>query len=358
MYELQRQKLVLGSTDRKNNCIFTSQLLSLEKAYQNLRTQKIITAIGILLFIAKLVAWYVTNSVAILTDALESTVNVVAGLVGIYSLYLSSRPRDQNHPYGHGKIEFISAAIEGSLIGFAGLLIIYEAVGHLFHPSQIQKLDIGIILVAITAFINYIAGWYCVKLGIKNNSQVLIAGGKHLKTDTYSTAGIILGLACIYWFKIWWLDSAVAIIFAIIIIYTGYGIIRTSIAGIMDEADEELIKKMVAILQKNRRENWIDFHNLRIIKNGNTLHIDCHLTVPWYFNVHEAHREIDQFSQLVTGEFGTAIELFVHNDGCLEFSCQICNKQNCTKRLHPYQKEVEWTFENVTSNVKHRLPKN
>lgn len=335
--------------------IFAAQFLSVATAKQNLRLQQIVTAIGIVLFIAKMIAWYLTGSVAILTDALESTVNVIAGLIGVYSLYVSAKPKDKDHPYGHGKAEFISAAVEGTLITVAGFVIIYEAINNLVHPHDIKKLDYGILLVAVTAVINYITGAVCVRVGKKNNSLALIASGKHLQTDTYSTIGIIAGLVIIYLTNIWWVDSAVAILFAFIIMFTGYKIVRTSIAGIMDEADEALIKKMVALLNNNRRENWIDLHNLRIIQYGSKLHVDCHLTVPWYLNVHEAHKEIDELSALVKTEFGESLELFVHSDGCMDFSCSICMKQNCTVRKHPFEKRVEWTTDNISSDLKHQL---
>lgn len=300
-------------------------------------------------------AWILTGSVAILTDALESIVNVVAGLFGLYSLYLSAKPRDLEHPYGHGKIEFISAAIEGSLISVAGLLIIYEAAMALREPHSVKKLDAGIILVAATALINFFAGIYCESVGKKNNSLALIASGKHLKSDTYTTAGIIAGLALLYFTGIGWLDSAVAILFALIIIYTGVKIIRTSIAGIMDEADIFLLKDIITMLNKNRSENWIDLHNLRIIKYGATLHLDCHLTVPWYFNVHEAHGEIDKLSNIVKEKFGESVELFVHSDGCLDFSCPICDKMECAVRKHPFMKKLEWNLDNISANHKHNL---
>jgi cation diffusion facilitator family transporter len=327
----------------------------MQTAQQNLRLQKIITTIAILLFVVKIVAWYITNSVAILTDALESIVNVIAALIGLYSLYISAKPKDYDHPYGHGKAEFISAAIEGTLIAVAGFVIIYEAIDNLLRPHTIQQLDYGIILVGSTAIINYVTGFICLKTGKKNNSLALIASGKHLQTDTWSTLGIIAGLLLLLLTKINWIDSAVALIFSFIIIYTGYKIIRKSIAGIMDETDEELLKQMVTTLNKNRKENWIDLHNLRIIKYGGTLHLDCHLTVPWFLNVHEAHNEIDELSALVKKEFGESMELFVHSDGCLDFSCAICTKQNCTVRKHSFEKKIEWTMENISSNNKHSV---
>ena len=307
------------------------------------------------LFIMKVIAWKLTGSVAILTDALESTVNVIAGLIGVYSLYVSAKPKDLDHPYGHGKAEFLSAAIEGTLISLAGLIIIYEAINNLIHPHPIQRLDYGILLVAITGIINYVAGFICIKTGKQNNSLALMASGKHLQTDTYSTIGIIVGLILLYFLKLWWIDSAVAILFAFIIMFTGYKIIRSSVSGIMDQADVTLMNKMVVMLDDNRPENWIDLHNLRIIKYGGTLHIDCHLTVPWYLNVWEAHTEIDALSGLVKENFGDSIELFVHNDPCLDFSCHICSKHDCNVRRHPFTKKIEWTMENITKDIKHHL---
>ena len=303
----------------------------------------------------KLVAWYLTGSVAILTDALESTVNVVAGLIGIYSLYVSAKPKDTDHPYGHGKAEFLSAAIEGTLISVAGFIIVYEAINNLIHPHPIQSLDYGIWIVAATAVINYITGSICISTGKKNNSLALMASGKHLQSDTYSTVGIIAGLILLYFVKLWWIDSAVAMLFAFIIMFTGYKIVRTSVAGIMDEADTTLLEKLVVMLNTNRRPNWIDVHNLRIIKYGGTIHLDCHLTVPWYLNVHQAHEEIDALSALVKNEYGESMELFVHSDGCLDFSCNICTKDDCAVRKHPFEQKIEWTMDNIVSNNKHRV---
>ena len=327
----------------------------MQTAQQNLSIQKGVTAISVFLLIVKLTAWYITGSVAILTDALESIVNVVASLIGVYSLYVSAKPKDLDHPYGHGKVEFISAAIEGTLISVAAVFIIFEAANNLRHPHTIQKLDYGIYLVAVTAVINYVAGIVCVRSGEKTNSLALIASGKHLKSDTYTTIGIVAGLILLLISGINWIDSAVSILFALIILVTGYKIVRSSIAGIMDEADINLLKNMVDTLNKNRSENWIDLHNLRIIKYGPTLHLDCHLTVPWYFNVHEAHKEIDELSGLVRKNYGESVELFVHSDGCLDFSCAICDKRECTVRKHAFEKKIPWTMENISTNHKHTI---
>ena len=327
------------------------------KSKENFEIQKKLTVIIVLLFLIKLTAWYYTNSVAILTDTLEYTINVISGFIGLYSLYLSAKPKDKNHPYGHGKVEFLSATIEGTLMVVSSFVIIYEAITNLKHPHELKQLDYGIYLVALTGVINYVVGHFSIKNGKKNNSLALIATGRHMQSDTYATLGIVIGLVLIYFTHYTWIDSAVAFIFAVIIIVSGYKILRTSIAGIMDEADDELLEKMVGYCQAKRRENWIDLHNLRFIKYGGTLHLDCHLTIPWYFNIHEGHLEVDELEKIVKNNFGDSVELMVHTDGCLDFSCKICSKKECPMRKHEMVKTIEWTIENISLDNKHRIEK-
>lgn len=322
---------------------------------ENLRLQRILILVAIILFIVKIVAWFLTNSLAILTDALESIVNIVAGFLGLYSLNLATKPKDADHPYGHGKVEFLSAGVEGSMILIAGFFIIYKAVQSFFYPHAIAKLDFGIYLIAATALVNFILGKICISTGKRNNSLQLIAGGKHLITDTYSTSGILIGLVVIYFTDLVFIDSLIACMVAIIIIYTGYKIVRVSIAGIMDEADEKLLKDFVSLLNQHRKENWIDLHNMRIIKYGSTLHCDCHLTVPWYLNVNEAHAEIEALASLIKNEFGEAVELFVHSDPCRDYSCKICSKHDCMVRQHPFEKRITWTIKNISRDAKHDI---
>jgi cation diffusion facilitator family transporter len=322
---------------------------------QNLTVQKWVAGISVMLLVVKFIAYYSTHSVSILTDALESITNVAAGFIGLYSLYIAAKPRDMDHPYGHGKAEFISAAIEGTMIGSAGAIILYKAIQNLIHPVELHKIDYGIILVAVTAIINFTLGYFCLRVARKNNSVALMASGRHLQSDTWSTLGIIAGLLLLYVTGYKWIDSAVAIAFGLFIIFTSYRIIRSSIAGIMDEADLKLLGRMVQVLNANRPENRVDMHNLRVIKYGSVLHVDCHLTVPWYLNVHEAHKEIDALADLIRREFGYSFELFVHSDGCLPFQCPICGKQDCPERQYNFEKKITWTLENISKNKKHAL---
>lgn len=320
---------------------------------KSLQLQRNLAFLAILLLGIKLLAWWLTGSVAVYTDALESIVNVFTGLFGWYSLWLAARPRDRNHPYGHGKVEFISSAIEGLLIILAGLAIIYEAGVQWYHPEPIRKLDKGLLLLAFTALINFAVGTYALKTGKSSHSATLQAAGSHLRTDTYSTVGIIIGLVLLKITGWQWLDIAVALFFALVILTTGYRILRRSMAGIMDEADLTLLDELIQYLEKHRRPAWIDLHNLRIIQYGHVLHLDGHLTLPWYFTVREAHEEIDALDKLIRDKFGDAVEMFVHVDGCEAFSCPICLKTDCPVRQHAYTHTIPWTTENVLLNKKH-----
>jgi cation diffusion facilitator family transporter len=320
----------------------------------SIRLQRYVAILSLLLFLIKIFAWYQTHSISILTDALESIVNVIAGFFGLYSLVLSAKPRDPEHPYGHGKVEFISAAIEGTMIVLAGLTIIWESVQQLMHPEALHRVTDGMLLLASTALINAGLGWWAGRQGKKQSSLVLMASGKHLMADALTTGGILVGLAMLQMTGWSWLDPVIALGLAGWIIWTGYQIVRQSIAGIMDEADHALIDRLMDYMDQHRQPNWIDLHNLRVIKYGTKLHIDAHLTLPWFFNMHEAHREIDALSELVRSHFGQSVELFIHTDGCLDFSCSICDIKHCEKRQTPFVKRVPWTRESVSTDEKHR----
>jgi len=326
------------------------------KTSATVRVQQWVVITSIILFALKVAAYFLTNSVAVLTDALESTVNVVTGFTGLYSLRLAARPRDDNHPYGHGKIELISASFEGILILVAGLIIVYEALINLLHPHVLGQLSTGILIVSSTALINYGLGWWAISTARKHHSMALEASGKHLHSDTWTTLGIVGGLLLLRLTGIVWIDSAVAMIFAVFIIVEGGKIIRKTVAGLTDEADAELLQRLIVAFNQQKREAWIDLHNLRVIKYGPILHLDCHITVPWYFNVNQAHEEVSALESLIAAEFQQSLEMFVHTDGCVPpNSCRVCPLEHCTERKAPFEGRLEWTLENVTLNQKHGM---
>ncbi|MBC8172887.1 MAG: cation transporter [Chitinophagales bacterium] len=324
---------------------------------QNIKLQRIVVAVAILLLLIKFTAYFITQSNAILTDALESIINVVTGAFGLYSLILAAKPKDADHPYGHGKIEFISATIEGSMILIAGIFIIGKSVYNLIYPQSIQNLPEGILLITIAGIINFFMGWMMQKQGTRTNSITLIAGGKHLQSDGWSTTGLLAGLGLLYFFNYLWIDSIVSMLFGTYILLQGFKIVRRSVAGIMDEADTELLKTIVTTLNNNRHPNWMDLHNLRIIKYGSTLHFDCHLTVPYYFSVKEGHDELEKMETTIRQYHNAYSEWFVHLDPCVPpRMCRICIKSDCNVRQADFEKKIEWDLENTLRNQKHGLP--
>lgn len=319
--------------------------------------QKLIAAFGVLLFVGKIIAWKLTDSDAVFSDAMESIVNVISAFMGLYSLHLASKPKDEDHPYGHGKVEFVTSGIEGALIAIAGIMIIYEGINSLVTGKILSELDWGIAIIAATAFINYILGYISVKKGEKENSLVLISSGKHLQSDTMTTLGVVISLVIVYFTKIYWIDSVVALIFGLYIIFVGYKIVRKSLRGIMDEQDPELLNNIIHILENNRKTEWIDVHNMKIQQFGASLHIDAHITLPWYYSLREAHNEMENVILLLAKNTKRTVEFNFHMDDCKPISCTICQIMDCPVREQPFVKRVEWTPENVTSVDKHSVDK-
>ncbi|SHK99694.1 cation diffusion facilitator family transporter [Chryseobacterium polytrichastri] len=317
--------------------------------------QKWIATFGIILFIGKIVAWKLTNSDAVFSDAMESIVNVISAFMGLYSLHLAAKPKDEDHPYGHGKVEFVTSGIEGALIAIAGIMIIYEGINSLIIGKVLNKLDWGIWIIAATAIVNYYLGYISINKGKRENSLVLISSGKHLQSDTITTLGVVISLVVVYFTKIYWIDSAVALVFGAYIIFVGYKIVRKSLSGIMDEQDPDLLNQIVHILENNRKTEWIDIHNMKIQQFGASLHIDAHITLPWYYTLRDAHKEMEKVIILLAKNTKRTVEFNFHMDDCRTVSCPVCQIADCPVREKEFVKRVEWTAENVTREVKHTI---
>jgi cation diffusion facilitator family transporter len=310
--------------------------------------------VSFLLLIIKFYSFYITNSTAILTDALESIVNVVAAGFATYSIFLSSMPRDDNHPYGHGKIEFFSAGVEGTLIILAGIFICYQSIYNLFFPNELEKLIEGVILVSFAGMVNGVLGFILYKKGKKLNSLTLEASGRHLFTDTLTSFLLVFGVLIIYLTGYEFLDSVIAIMFSFYIVYSGYGLVRRSVAGLMDEADPFAVESTVRVINQNRKTTWIDIHNMRVQQYGGDRHIDLHLTLPYYLDLKQVHSEVEQLEKVLEDDWPGDMEVFVHSDPCIpEKCCHYCQIQNCPVRKVALDTKIEWTASNMSKNQKH-----
>jgi cation diffusion facilitator family transporter len=303
--------------------------------------------------LAKFIAYFITSSNSILTDAAESIVNVIASAFAFYSIYIAAQPRDTNHPYGHGKVEFFSVFVEGSLIVIAGVLIIFKSAYNLYYPQQIKALLDGTIIIAGAGIVNYILGYYLIDQSKRLNSLTLFADGKHLQSDAYTSAGLVTGLVLIYLTGLNYLDSILSIGIGFFIIYTGYKLVRRSVSGLMDESDLDTIEEVITVLNTYRKDSWIDMHNLRTQRYGTDMHIDCHLTLPYYFDLNKVHEEVSEVDAMVNSKVNSSTEFFIHADPCVPECCHYCRMDACPVRSEPKTLDILWTTENVTRNQKH-----
>lgn len=312
--------------------------------------------LSIVLLLLKLLAYFLTSSTAILTDALESIVNVVASGFALYSIYLANLPPDLNHPYGHGKIEFLSSGFEGALIISAGLFTVYQAILSFYVPKELTHLGWGLLLVAFTTGANAALGGTLLRVGRQADSMALMADGRHLLTDSLSSIIVLVGIGLVWLTGYGWLDSVLSLALSVFIIYNGVAITRQSVARLMDETDTQTLDRIVTVLNTNKQPTWIDVHNLRVQKYGADLHIDAHLTMPYYWSLVQTHDEIHRFEETLQAGFQSEVEIFVHADPCLKECCHYCRVADCPVRAFPFVHDVEWTTDNLPINQKHFEP--
>jgi cation diffusion facilitator family transporter len=294
-------------------------------------------AVAAVVFTVKAAAWILTGSVAVFSDAMESIVNVVAALLLVWSLRMAAQPADRDHPYGHGKAEFLSAGVEGALIVVAAVLIGVQALRDLVTGSVPQRLDTGIALVAGASLLNGALGFYLVRVGRRTRSLALVADGRHVLTDVWTSGGVLVGLLAVEWTGRIWLDPAVALAVAANIVREGWRLVRHAVGGLLDQADEALLVRLAAALEKDRPPEWIDVHNLRAWRSGAEAHVDLHLVVPRYFDAERLHRIQDEVAERMEAAAGMPAETVVHFDPCRPHECPRCTMPACAVRSAPHQ---------------------
>lgn len=299
-------------------------------------------------------AYLLTGSTAILSDALESIINVVASGFALWSVYLSARPPDLRHPYGHGKIEYFSVGFEGALIILAAVTILYKSISAFFAELQLTHLDRGILLVLAAALVNLGLGVYLVRTGRRTRSLLLEADGRHLLTDVYTSAGVVVGLILVELTGILWLDPLVACLVAGNILFTGWRLMRESFGSLMDAADPEMIERIVGILNTHRKPEWIDIHQLRARRYGPEVHVDFHLILPRDFGLFEAHAHAKEIERLLLESVEEVSEVIVHLDPCEDPFCSQCRRYACDYRAYRDSGERQtWRPEEAAARKRH-----
>ena len=291
----------------------------------------------------KLFTWHLTHSTAVLSDGLESIVNIVASALLLYSLVLAMKPVDRNHPYGHGKIEFLSAGFEGAMIVVAAALIVIQAVREMIQGPQVTNIGTGLVILVALALTNAALGFYLFRTGRRTQSVALVADAKHVLADVWTTAGVIVGLIAVKWTGWQILDPLIALGVGLHIVRSGWRLVREAIGGLMDEAAEPLLLAVTQDLQAARQTGWIDAHRLRLIRAGTGLHADLHLIVPRYWDADKLHRVDRDVSAAIFSRTEAFGDVIVHFDPCRPRHCARCDVVDCAIRSQP--QTVEAAFE-------------
>jgi cation diffusion facilitator family transporter len=269
-------------------------------------------AFGILMLAMKWYAYYLTGSTAILSDAAESVIHIIGVGFAVFSLWYSFQPPDEEHTYGHHKINYFSAGFEGALIILAAIYIIYISINRLIVGIEITNIDKGTYFTFAASVINLILGGYLVLKGKKTNSIILIANGKHVLTDSWTSFGVVGGLL-LTWLTGWLpFDPIVAIVVALNILWSGGKLVRQSVGGLMDEGDKKTAETIKNILNQETKRLGLEYHQLRYRESGNVLWIELHLLFPNGTMLEDAHTIATELERTLKKNLNRQANIITH----------------------------------------------
>lgn len=300
---------------------------------------------GTAIFAAKMVAWHMTRSSAVLSDALESTVNVVAATFAVIAIRYAENPVDRDHPYGHGKIEHLAAAFEGGLITFAALLIAYQAIQVMIHGPEVKSIDVGLAVTAGAAVANLALGAFVLRAGRSTASPTLVADGIHILSDVWTTAGVLVGLGLVRLTGVLWFDPIAAFLVGLFLAKTGAGLVRKAAGELLDREDHDLLRQLVDAFNEAKVPGLAGLHRLRALRHGSQVHVDGHVFVPENWTVRQAHEALDAFERVVRDRTGLTAEIAFHLDPCHVPGCSGCNAEPCATRSAPFVASRPLTLE-------------
>lgn len=305
--------------------------------------------VAIALLAVKFGAYALTGSQAIFSDALESIVNVVAAAFAIATLAYAGRPADRDHPFGHGKIEFFSAAFEGALVFGAAAVILWRATVALLEGAVPQRLDLGLLLVTGAGAANGALGWFLVRQGRRRRSLAIEADGQHVLTDFWTSVGVVGGLLVVHVTGWAWADPVVAMLMGCLLLGTGWRLVRRAAGGLLDEEDPALLKDLVAHLSPRVRDGLISVHHLRAIRSGRLRHVTAHLVVPEFWTVERAHDAAEALAAGLQRDLGGDAEIEFHVDPCERNWCARCDLDACSVRRQPFAARQPLTVDEAVS---------
>jgi cation diffusion facilitator family transporter len=320
-------------------------------AHGGLRAARLNLIIGTALLLLKFQAFRITGAQAIFSDAMESIVNVAAAALALALLNFAAKPADRDHPYGHGKAEYFSAAFEGGMIAIAAIWIALDALQALLLHHVPQRLEAGLLWISLAGVVNLALGLYLIRTGRKSLSPTLVASGQHLLSDFITTLGVVLGLVLVLMTGLNWLDPTVALLVAVHLGWVGLGLVRSSLNALLDSEDAQLIGVITETVNRNLFPGIIRLHHTRVIRAGRHHHIDAHVVVPEFWTVERAHQETEKFEAAVLADYPFEGEIAFHLDPCRRAYCAVCSVADCSLRQHPFRARLPHTIQEITNPV-------
>ncbi len=301
---------------------------------------------GALILGLKFYAFKVSGSTALMSDAYESVVNVVAAVFALGAVVFAGKPADREHPYGHGKIEHFSAAFEGGLIALAAVLIVYEAVRALIAgPKLTEQLGLGLAVNLGAGALNGLLGFFLVRMGKAKRSKALEADGHHILSDFYTTLGIGAALLLVKLTGLAWLDPVIALVVGLLLAWTGFRLVKESSAALLDREDPDTLGKLLAVMNRARPFDLLAIHELRTLRSGRYTHVDIHIVLPEIYPIRKGHDLAEDYGRAVLREAGVEGELHTHVDPCARLFCDRCPLADCPIRAVPQTREATLTLE-------------
>jgi cation diffusion facilitator family transporter len=312
--------------------------------------------ISVSVFILKAVAAIRTDSTALFSDAIETLVNVIAAIISMVVLKFISQPRDENHPYGHGKAEFISSAVEGGFVLSAALVIFFEGIRNLIVPRTLTFDQVGLFVSIVATILNFFLAVYLKKASDDRKSVMLNASSVHVMSDVWTTIGMLgaLGVTKVTGFT--WIDPVIAIMVGGFLVLEGSKLLREAFSGLTDELDPKVLSEITKAFQnqvdKGQAPGLIDLHAVKFIRSGSFHHFDAHLVVPSFWTVEQAHGFMESLEDEVVKIYPFDGEIAFHLDPCGPEDCPTCSLGDCPIRKSSFQKRKTFTPEQLAADKK------
>jgi cation diffusion facilitator family transporter len=324
-----------------------------------MHTGVIYLIVSFVVFALKTAAAIKTQSTALFSDALETLVNIAAAIISLIVLKFISQPKDENHPYGHGKAEFISSAVEGGFIFSAGLVIFVEGCRNLVSPRGMEFNDVGLVVSGIATILNVLLALYLRRMANRRHSVMLQASSSHILSDVWTTVGVLIALGITKITGFLWIDPLIAIFLACFLFHEGYKVLRESFSGLTDELDPKILNEISMAFQKvveaGEAPGLIDLHEVRFIRSGHFHHVDAHLVVPRFWLVSKTHTFMEELEKKVVNAYRFDGEMAFHIDPCGPENCEACDYANCTVRSKAFVKRKTFTPEHVSGKKSDQL---